>query len=48
MVEPAEADVIGPAVTTEDPYALADERAGQREEMACAHAGGFVGSRQPA
>ena len=41
VVEPAEADVVGPAVAADDPHALADQGAGQREQMA-----GRVGRRR--
>ena len=33
LVDAAEADVVGPAVTADDPDALADEIAGEREQM---------------
>ena len=33
VVEPAEADVVGPAVAPDDPHAIADQRVGHREQQ---------------
>ncbi len=35
MIEPAEPDVVGPAVAADDPDALADERVGDGEQVPC-------------
>ena len=34
VVEPAEADVVGPAVAADDPHALARQAAGERQQVA--------------
>ena len=47
MVEAAEADVVGPAVAADDPDALADEVAGQRQQVLRVGARGAVHRGQP-